>query len=795
MHVAAAPGAGKTVLGIEAFRRLGRPALVLAPTVAIRDQWLQRLRDDFLAANTLPDWVSCDLLAPGWLTASTYQGLFAATRKHGTERVLDVLHGAEVGTLLLDEAHHLRQQWWQCLIRVKQKLHAPHVVALTGTPPYDVPQQEWNRYIRLCGPIDCEVAVPELVQAGNLCPHQDLIHFSTPTDTERAALEAFDASMRRFLTELMLDVELVALLKTHPWVVAPEQSVEASDSQSDYLFALLLFLGETAPESSRPLLRHLDLVEVTLPAVDLDWAEVLLDTLLFDRDPHVAADAPPLPRLTRHLRQLGAVKSRRVYLRAPPHLRRAIENSHNKCASIAEVVEQECHSRPAALRALVLCDRIEAGAFPQAGDIVPRHGRLGVVPVFEHLRRLRLPGLRPAVLTGSLVVLPADAAAALAAHGDDAATPVAWPHGTPLAHDPGFHRIDVAPSQSGLLVSSVTQLFERGEINLLVGTAALLGEGWDAPALDTLILATTVRSAMLGNQMRGRALRAHAERPHKMANIWHLACVSPQGGRGAAPGSAERDDVTLLARRFRSFAGVSADGASIENGMARLGLDQDAIDRADCSALNSEMMRRALDRALADKAWRGALHDRSQLPRRMVVEVQVPVGRTLTSAWIRRATRWGGARWLGWWRDWLIRRTLTRMAEGLLEAMRARGLVKTSHARVDVVLADAGARCRLRRAEPEEEALFAEHLREMFDMPDSPRYLLRCRQTYYVVPGALARRRDDADALHQQFTRRFGPTELIFARRAAGRAALLKAKSRWLASRFTQSCESRAVWD
>ena len=64
--------------------------------------------------------------------------------------------------------------------------------------------------------------------------------------------------------------------------------------------------------------------------------------------------------------------------------------------------------------------------------------------------------------------------------------------------------------------------------------------------------------------------------------------------------------------------------------------------------------------------------------------------------------------------------------------------------------------------------------------------------------GALdlvSRRRDDADALHQQFTRRFGPTELIFARRAAGRAALLKAKSRWLASRFTQSCESRAVWD
>ena len=33
----------------------------------------------------------------------------------------------------------------------------------------------------------------------------------------------------------------------------------------------------------------------------------------------------------------------------------------------------------------------------------------------------------------------------------------------------------------------MTALFERGEINVLVGTAALLGEGWDAPSLDTLV--------------------------------------------------------------------------------------------------------------------------------------------------------------------------------------------------------------------------------------------------------------------------------------------------------------------
>ena len=43
LHLVAAPGAGKTVLGLEIVRRLARPALVFAPTVAIREQWVQRL--------------------------------------------------------------------------------------------------------------------------------------------------------------------------------------------------------------------------------------------------------------------------------------------------------------------------------------------------------------------------------------------------------------------------------------------------------------------------------------------------------------------------------------------------------------------------------------------------------------------------------------------------------------------------------------------------------------------------------------------------------------------------------
>lgn len=39
LHVVAAPGAGKTTLGIEVIARLQRPTLILCPTNTIKNQW------------------------------------------------------------------------------------------------------------------------------------------------------------------------------------------------------------------------------------------------------------------------------------------------------------------------------------------------------------------------------------------------------------------------------------------------------------------------------------------------------------------------------------------------------------------------------------------------------------------------------------------------------------------------------------------------------------------------------------------------------------------------------------
>ena len=43
----AAPGSGKTTLGIEFIRRFGNPTLILVPTVTIRQQWVDRIKQAF----------------------------------------------------------------------------------------------------------------------------------------------------------------------------------------------------------------------------------------------------------------------------------------------------------------------------------------------------------------------------------------------------------------------------------------------------------------------------------------------------------------------------------------------------------------------------------------------------------------------------------------------------------------------------------------------------------------------------------------------------------------------------
>ena len=135
---------------------------------------------------------------------TTYQALASEFKAGRGEVVAERLAEAGIATLVVDEAHHLRNFWWRCLDRLKERLEPLRVVALTATPPYDVAGGEWRRYADLCGPVDEEIGIPELVRAGDLCPHQDYVYLCTPRQDHAAELARFRGRAAALVSDLAL---------------------------------------------------------------------------------------------------------------------------------------------------------------------------------------------------------------------------------------------------------------------------------------------------------------------------------------------------------------------------------------------------------------------------------------------------------------------------------------------------------------------------------------------------------------------------------------------------------------
>ena len=122
-------------------------------------------------------------------------------------------------------------------------------------------------------------------------------------------------------------------------------------------------------------------------------------------------------------------------------------------------------------------------------------------------------------------------------------------HYTELTFDHLYYAsVDISDANRSSIVGIMTDVFSRGGITVIVGTAALLGEGWDVPCINSLIMASYVGSFMLSNQMRGRAIRVDKDNPNKTGVIRHLGCVDPEQAGGGY-------DLYSLNRRFRSLIG------------------------------------------------------------------------------------------------------------------------------------------------------------------------------------------------------------------------------------------------
>lgn len=551
LHIVAAPGAGKTTLGIEVISRIGRSSLILVPTNTIKNQWKNRICSSFLEADEY-NLVSVDIRKPAFITISTYQALLAAfcsgaksIEDKGLEddvddseeedlsdsivaskrfsaskadEIVEVLKSANISLICFDEAHHLRKEWWKALTYLVENLKPEQTVALTATPPYDVGYDEWCRYEELCGPIDEVISIPELVKNGDLCPHQDFVYFSLLRDNEDEFVKKYFQNVSTFLEKLLSDNELHSYLSSMDFL---QNSIEESciekifDAPEFYvsIVSLLSTKGYVVPNS---FLKLFDAKKCEIPKFKLNQAKIFLDGFLYSKKDEFSAIDAKREEYLILAKKLGLIQNKKLVLDDSKKIQKQIANSLGKIDSIVQIVNIEYSQLKDNLRMVILADYIKAN------DTDNSH--LGVVPIWRTLKT-EYKDLPIGVLCGSLILLPANAKDVFNKLLEEANLEKDCVTVSNYNEDESFIKITPKDSAKNYIVSLITNLFNRGVINVLVGTQALLGEGWDAPSINSLILSSTVSSYMLSNQMRGRAIRIDKNNPNKVSNIWHLASV------------------------------------------------------------------------------------------------------------------------------------------------------------------------------------------------------------------------------------------------------------------------------
>lgn len=843
IHIVAAPGSGKTILGLELICRLGAPALVLSPGVTIRQQWGERFAEGFLPASTqLCDLVSFNLKEPKLITSVTYQALHAAYNKKMSDEetegdaegqtehaetddfsgfdLIKTARQAGIKTICLDEAHHLKSEWQKALEGFIASYKGDvTIIALTATPPYDSSAAEWKRYISLCGEIDAEIFIPQLVKQKTLCPHQDYIYFSYPTREERKLLADFQK-------RALACVQGIWESDAFGSAIQRSQILQAYNSMEEMLldeadaFAALLTLCARAKLSVPPRLVSLLSPQKGQKAFSLQNAQTAFALML--RMPELFGEQE-LGEIRNALHKEGFMNGSAPCLTGDRKIKKMLNNSMGKLSAIEKIVRAESDNLGESLRMLILTDFIKKEALPIVGtDAVI--GTMGTVPIFEAVRRSVGEAAHIALLSGTLVLVPNeivnDVRAIAARQGCDVRAKSL--SGAPYAE------LNIGNSNKHK-VAVLTEALQSGRIHILIGTKSLLGEGWDSPCINSLILASFVGSFMLSNQMRGRAIRTDKQNPQKTANIWHLVTVEPPGlleeGEKFDADRIQSDDYDTLRRRFDAFLAPSYSGETIESGIDRISIIQPPYTEANLKRINAETLRLAAAREKMAQTWSAVLgqfakpqvSDACELPKAFRPRGFLAENLRAMLFWsalayilievLLRAPAAGGS-FVAVLLIWLIagatsifvlmalrkilkfispEKTVKTLASCVLKSMKELKLLESESARLVTHQSDEGhIYCFLKDASAHDNALFGKAVAELLSAIENPRYVMIKKKKIgglsytnsYACPAALGINKESAQVLTTQLRKQAGEFTLVYTRYAEGRKQLLQCKQK-----------------
>jgi hypothetical protein len=773
-----------------------------------------------------------------------------------------------VRTVVLDECHHLASLWGYIVREAIAELGDVHLAGLTATPPDALTAEENELYGSLLGPVDFTVPTPALVRERALAPYQELAWLTRPLDAEASWLTEHDLRFQELITTLH---EVQGDVTSMPaWVIGRMRDRGRGDGEE----AAVSWTGfqRRHPALARAGARFLASGGLELPpgvprgegyreSPDLDdWLVLLEDYALhcLAADPSQAAD-DRYAGIAAALRSLGFTLTRQGIRRGASDVDRLLMNSAAKSAALVDVVGCEFDARGDRLRALVLADAelasVPAGSL--AGVLRPEAGSAP-----EAVRALasdaRTVALRPLLVSGrGLRCAGHDGDPLLAALGD--AARAAGAGGIRLRAEPadgGLVRLvgNGTAWQPRLWVDLATRAFTAGATHVLVGTRALLGEGWDAPCVNCLVDLSSAATAMSVVQSRGRALRLDPEDPGKIASNWDIVCVAPELARGTA-------DYERFVRKHLHLFAPSEDGA-IEAGPSHVHPALGPFTPPPAGSfdeINREMTRRAAGHEQARERWgigqpysaaeqetlvilprraRRAGQERPvadrppsyRLPRRgpltaaaavsaltVVITVlsrdpAVLAGLVLAPA----AVGWTGFRLARTQRSLDDALPLDLVAHAICDAYRSLGELGDRAAASLAIEPRASGylRCYLPAATTEESQRFAGALDDALSPADFPRYLVSrlvpapdgsplrplgrflarkppFERRWVAVPEDLGRTKQRAEAYAEAWRRWLGPAELQFTQRSqAGRDAVADAD----AQRSDYQTSSRRIW-
>ncbi|MFI3284657.1 MAG: DEAD/DEAH box helicase family protein [Erysipelotrichaceae bacterium] len=845
VHIIAPPGSGKTTLGIELIRLMNEPCLILVPTITIREQWVKRIEEAFLSKKiNTEDVISQNLKQMKLINVSTYQSIHSAMKHYKGDEIEEIdeetsyreevdfetfdllkeLSIHKINTLCLDECHHLRSEWWRALENFKKHVNIRYTISLTATPPYDSTPEMWLRYMSMCGEIDEEISVAELVKDKNLCPHQDYVYLNYPTQEELAKLKDLEVSRNALMKEIMQDDEFEKIILSHS-IFTKKVDLDSLLEDPSYLSSILIYANEKKhriPRIYKQLLNY-----VHLEKMSAKWLEILLQNVFYKDTLSYDISKSSLDHYIAKLKTYHLIENRKVTLVSKPSIKNQLMRSIGKCESIKEITFHEYKHMNTKLRLLILCDYIKKEDCKTIGNPNFNVHSIGVIPIFELLRRENVriqSSLKLGVLCGSIAIIPNEACDRL----------------LELAPDKGdisFQSIGNLKDQSYVevlikgnrhcLTQIMTTLFEEGKIEALIGTKSLLGEGWDSPCINSLILASFIGSFMLSNQMRGRAIRSYKKDPQKTSNIWHLACIElPKINSNQQDREFEEyDDIVTLSRRMDHFIGLHYSQNVIETGIERI-MDISHFNESKSSTnrFNAEMLKRSSDRETLSQRWQDSL----ALVEEMQIAQEVSVNnKVLTAFFLTDFKRIflfsiifslilqielnfllyhlsisaeflyllvGSTLAITLFYYLLVIkqfighgspiRSLKRISMGIRKAILSYGAFETFEHRVESSAGPLASMAYLKGGSGHDQALFAKTLAEFFEVIDNQRYLLYSSKHkhsvygYFVIPDLFSKRKEDAVFFNKMMKPFIGKYQVVYTRNSEGRKILLRGRKK-----------------